>query len=85
MGNQLLAEKDSSTWVQFEQQLQLSLHPVNPDPEFVFTLKKKLVTPDMVVYERQSRAYSLLIIAAGLLAGVLVLMVSRRLYYALLK
>ena len=85
MGHPILDHKDTATLMQFEQQLQLSLLPVSPDPEFVYTLKKKLVTPDMVIYERQSKAYSLLIIALGMLAGVLILMVSRRLYYTIFK
>ncbi len=83
--NRLNFKAGTPAYTDFELQLQSSLNPVSPDPDFVYTLKRKLVTPDHVILERQSSALSLLIIAVGLLTGALLLMFSRRLYYAIFK
>src|SRR5450759_3406902 len=83
--NRLLFGDRSPALAEFELRLQSSLQPVDPDPKFVYTLREKLVTPDAVILERQSGALSLLIIAVGLFSGVLLLMISRRLYNMLRK
>ena len=83
--NRLFFEADPMALADFELQLQTSLQPVNPDPNFVYTLKRKLISPGAVVLERQSRALGFLMIAFGLLSGVLLLMVGRRIYTILFK
>ncbi len=83
--NHLFLDANPAALAEFELHLQSSLQPVKPDPEFVYTLKRKLVSPDTVVLERESKAFSLLLIAFGLLSGVLLLMVGRRLYTWFIK
>jgi hypothetical protein len=83
--NRLSFDDRSPAFADFELRLQSSLQPVNPDPKFVYTLREKLVTHDNVELERQSGALSLLIIAGGLFTGVILLMISRRLYNTIFK
>lgn len=78
--NRLFMDVNPMALADFELQLQSSLQPVNPDPDFVYTLKRRLISPESVVLERQSKAFSLLLIAFGLLSGVLLLMIGRRIY-----
>ncbi len=83
--HRLFVDANPMALADFELQLQSSLQPVNPDPDFVYTLKRRLISPETVVLERESKAFSLLLIAFGLLSGVLLLMVGRRLYTWFLK
>ncbi len=56
----------------FEQRLSSVLNPINPNPEFVHRLQRRLVTPPLVAIESHSRPFWLvLILAAGLVLGVL--------------
>lgn len=55
-----------------EQRLSSMLNPINPDPEFVHRLQRRLFTPPSVVVAPHSRPFWLaLILAAGLTLGVL--------------
>ena len=83
--NRLSFDDRSTTFADFELRLQSTLQPVDPDPKFVYTLREKLVSPDNVELERQSEALSLLIIAIGLFTGVILLMISRRIYNLIFK
>jgi len=75
-------------WNQYdgvEEQLQESFRPVIPDPEFVRRLYRRLTNSPTTVVERRSEAGILLIIALGVLTGVVGLMLVKRLLDALLK
>ena len=61
-----------------EGDLQTSLHPVAPDPLFISTLKKRLVTSSTIVLEKDSGALSMLLIALGLCTGVTILLLGWR-------
>jgi hypothetical protein len=61
-----------------ELDLQAYLRPVRPNPEFVRRLKLRLKSPPTVVLEKSTSAVGLILIAAGLLTGVLVVIFGRR-------
>ncbi len=61
-----------------EGHLQTSLHPVSPDPQFINLLKKRLVTTNPIILEKETSAISMLLIAFGLLTGVTVLLLGWR-------
>jgi hypothetical protein len=58
--------------------LQSSLHPVNPDREFVSKLHHRLVEPARTTLEPSSGVMSLLVVVVGLLSGLLVLVFGKR-------
>jgi hypothetical protein len=60
--------------------LESALRPIHANPEFVHRLGRQLVTPPGAVLERQSSAIGLLLIALGLVGGVLVLVGGRWLF-----
>lgn len=64
---------------EIEQQLKLSLRPVQPDREFVDHLYTRLTSPSITVLERrrESLAFSLLLAAAALLLGVVLIVLMR--------
>jgi hypothetical protein len=66
---------------ELEQQLLNNLNPVKPDPEFVSHLRYRLANPDNVTLEKRSQISILLIlIAAGLFSGAMVVWLLRRLW-----
>jgi hypothetical protein len=68
----------SDTIDDFETRLHSVLRPVAADSEFVGKLQKRLVTPSTAVLERQSQAVGLIVLAAGLSAGVIILVLLER-------
>ncbi len=62
-----------------ERSLDASLHPVNPDPFFTSQLRYRLVNSPAVVLENASSGMALLIMAAGLFLGVLLVWMLHRL------
>ena len=60
-----------------EGHLQTSLHPVAPSPEFISKLKNRLITQTPPVLETESSAMSMLVIAFGLLTGVIILLLGK--------
>jgi|YNPNPStandDraft_1061719.scaffolds.fasta_scaffold00605_22 hypothetical protein len=63
-----------------ERSLDTSLHPVPPDPVFTSTLRYRLVNSPSVVLENASSSIGLLVVAAGLFLGILLVWVLRRLH-----
>lgn len=61
-----------------ERSLDISLHPVNPDPLFTSRLRYRLVNSPGVVLEASSSHWALLILAAGLFLGILLVWMFRR-------
>ncbi len=61
-----------------EGHLKTSLHPVNPNPEFVSKLRHRLVSPTPPVLEDEPRLLGLLIILFGLLTGIVILFLGKR-------
>ena len=61
-----------------EGHLLTSLHPVAPDPRFITTLKRRLVSNDPPILERETSILSLLLIALGLLSGVAILLLGKK-------
>jgi hypothetical protein len=55
-----------------EDRLSRFIQPVNPDPEFIDTLRTKITHPSTVILETGKRRMGFLVIAAGLVTGVLV-------------
>lgn len=66
--------------LEFEQKLQRSLSPVQPNREFVTHVKTRLVsTPDVILENRQTLR-SIQVLAFGLFAGILFIWMIRFLY-----
>jgi len=63
----------------FEAELESSLSTVQPDPEFVTRLRRRLSQNEQVVLEPRSYATALLLIALGLFTGALLVWILRRL------
>lgn len=62
-----------------EQQLKVSLRPVQPDREFVDHLHSRLTTPSLTIIERrESVAFSLLLVAGALLFGIFFVWLMRQ-------
>lgn len=61
-----------------EGHLQTSLHPVAPNPEFISKLRRRLVTSNPPILEKEPGVLSLLVIVFGLLSGVAILMLGKR-------
>jgi hypothetical protein len=66
-----------------EFQLKASLRPVQPNPEFVTHLHRRLSAPPTILLERRSTALSLLLIALALMSGVFLIWWMRSLSKAL--
>ncbi len=63
-----------------ENQLKLSLRPVQPNPEFIGHLHSRLTTPAMMTIERrENAALGLLLVAFSLMSGVLLILFLRHL------
>jgi hypothetical protein len=63
----------------FENQLALTLNPVQPDPEFAGRLRKRVfLEPAVLVENHRSLAKAYLIIAFGLFCGVLLVWLLRK-------
>ena len=63
----------------FEAELESSLSTVQPDPEFVTRLRRRLSQNEQVVLEPRSSATAFLLIALGLFTGALLVWILRRL------
>lgn len=63
---------------EIELDLQAYLRPVRPNPEFVRRLKQRLKSPPTIVLEKSTSAVGLILIAAGLLTGVLAVVFGRK-------
>jgi hypothetical protein len=62
----------------FESQLQSSLNPVRPDPEFIYRLHMKLESNPTVVIEHRSSAKAFLIMSLALFSGAFLVWIFRR-------
>jgi hypothetical protein len=62
-----------------ESELQRSLRPVRPNPEFVHRLQSRLVSPATTLVERPSNNLALVVFGFGLLVGLFVLWLIRQL------
>ncbi len=63
-----------------ENQLKLSLRPVQPNPEFAGHLHSRLTTPVLMTLERrENAALGLLVVAFALLSGLLLVWLVRHL------
>jgi hypothetical protein len=58
---------------ELERSLQISLNPVNPDPEFITDLHRKLYADPIIVMEAQRAEKAYLVIALGLFLGALLI------------
>lgn len=72
------AEPDSLAGL--EQQLQVSLHRVEPDPQFVRVLQRRLTDVPAVTLEKSSHLWAMLIVGLGLFGGALLFWLLRRLW-----
>jgi hypothetical protein len=64
----------------FEQRLSGALKPVRPELAFEERLKRRFLHLNEVTVESDSRAVSLLAIAAGIILGALLIVVMRKLF-----
>jgi hypothetical protein len=64
---------------ELERQLELSLSPVQPDPQFVYRLQVRLSKPATVVLDNPSRTGAFLIVAGGLFVGAMLIWLIQRL------
>jgi hypothetical protein len=62
-----------------EKQLLFSLRPVQPSQEFVNHLQHRLTSPPAMTVEREYRVLGLLLIAASLFSGLMMVLLMRRL------
>ncbi|HEY9077370.1 MAG TPA: hypothetical protein VIO61_12630 [Anaerolineaceae bacterium] len=63
---------------ELERRLGKSLHPVNPSPDFVGNLQRRLSSPPPVFVEKRTRALWILVVLAGMITGLLILWISGR-------
>ncbi len=63
----------------FEAELESSFNPVQPDPEFVTRLRRRLAGREQVVLEPRSSATAFVLVALGLFTGALLVWIFRRL------
>ncbi len=68
-----------------ENQLMSSLNPVSPDPMFVDRLEQRLKRDPAIVLERGSFLKAYLIMASGLLGGVILLWLLHLVYRGLIR
>jgi hypothetical protein len=62
----------------FEAHLDSSLNPVQPDPEFILRLRRRLSNNPSVILEPRSSATIFVLVALGLFVGVLLTWLLRR-------
>jgi hypothetical protein len=62
-----------------EQQLMFSLRPVQPSPEFVNHLQHRLTSPPSMTVEREYKIFGMLMIAASLFTGAMLVLLLRHL------
>ena len=63
----------------FEAELESSFDPVQPDPEFVTRLRRRLSGKEQIVLEPRSPATAFVLVALGLFTGALLVWLLRRL------
>ena len=63
----------------FEAELESSFDPVQPDPEFVTRLRRRLSGKQQIVLEPRSSATAFVLVALGLFTGALLVWILRRL------
>ena len=63
----------------FEAELESSFDPVQPDPEFVTRLRRRLSGKEQIVLEPRSSATAFVLVALGLFTGALLVWILRRL------
>lgn len=62
-----------------ENQLQRSLRPVQPDPIFIGHLHNRLQSPsDLIIERRQNTALGMILLAASLLSGFVLIFLLRQ-------
>jgi hypothetical protein len=54
------------------------LDRVTPNPEFIYRLRRRLITQPTVILEQKHGAIAMLLVGFGLLAGALILWFLRR-------
>jgi hypothetical protein len=62
----------------FEAELESSFDPVQPDPEFVTRLRRRLSGKELIVLEPRSSATAFVLVALGLFTGALLVWIFRR-------
>ena len=62
----------------FEAELESSFDPVQPDPEFVTRLRRRLSGKEQIVLEPRSSATAVVLAALGLFTGALLVWIFRR-------
>ena len=67
-----------------EIQLQSSLSPVKPNPEFVQQLRRRLTSPPTMVLEMRSHLFDLFVALSIVMGGILILVMILRGIYELL-
>lgn len=75
----------SSVVENLEKQLQSSMRPVRPDPDFVYRLHGHLVHPPAVMIERRTRGVVFVLIVLWLSLGAMMICLIRRIADILLK
>jgi hypothetical protein len=68
-----------------EDELMFSLNPVEPRREFVARLKHQLITPSAVKIEPPSRITQLIPALAGMMGGILIIWLVRRIFSYFLR
>ncbi|MBI9048294.1 MAG: hypothetical protein JEZ00_02655 [Anaerolineaceae bacterium] len=63
-----------------EEQLRNSYGQVKPAPEFIESLKHSLITPPRVILENRQKGIVFVIMALGLVGGVILFMIIRAIY-----
>lgn len=66
--------------LRLEDQLRKSYQYVQPAPEFIESLKHSLITPPKVILENRKKGIVFLIMALGLVGGVILFMIIRAVY-----
>jgi hypothetical protein len=71
--------------LRLEEQLRKSYQQVAPAPEFIESLKHSLITPPRVILENRKKGLVFLILALGLVAGVILFMIIRVIYRLIVR
>ena len=66
--------------LRLEDRLRKSYQHVQPAPEFIESLKHSLITPPSVILEHRKKGIVFLIMALGLVGGVILFMIIRAFY-----
>lgn len=64
----------------FEQELENSLAPINPNPEFVYRLRRRLLSEPTIILEQQKNTIMFLVVSLGLFIGALLIWAMRKLH-----